>query len=308
MDLHKESSNRLLLAASSLPAEVIRRDPAPAEIRDLERVHNPRHIQMIRRLCSYGGRRYIDMDTYVTEDSFDVALLAVGSAMKAAELALQGENSFALIRPPGHHAEPDKAMGYCLFNNVGIAAANALQQVDRVAVIDWDLHHGNGTQKIFYPSDRVLFCSIHQSNLFPRSGWVDEVGTGRGKGFTLNAPIRKGSTIEDYSYIFQEVFQEAIHHFQPDLVIVSAGQDALTDDPVEGMRLCPTDFGILTRMVMEMVNQPIALVLEGGYGPSLGLAVREIFLALMGENYRFPEGNPRESTRKVAGQLRKFMI
>jgi len=139
------------------------------------------------------------MDTYVTGESFRVASLAAGASIAAVRCSLSGESCFALVRPPGHHAEPGRAMGYCLFNNAAVAAAWALDRVERVAIIDWDLHHGNGTQKIFYESDRVLFCSIHQANIFPWSGWIDEVGAGRGKGFSLNAPSQpaggSGTTI-----------------------------------------------------------------------------------------------------------------
>ena len=232
---------------------------------------------MIRELSACGGKRYIDMSTYVTQDSFEVARHAAGSAMLAVNRALMGEHSFALVRPPGHHAEPDRAMGFCLFNNAAVAAAYALQTVERVAIVDWDLHHGNGTQKIFYESDRVLYCSVHQVNIFPRTGWIDEIGEGRGKGFNLNAPIAGGCTIDDYAYVFREVFLEAIREFGPDIVIVSAGQDPLFDDPVGGMNLRPEDFGCLTGLLMDATSTPLALVLEGGYGPSLGLAVGEIF-------------------------------
>jgi acetoin utilization deacetylase AcuC-like enzyme len=199
-------------------------------------------------------------------------------------------------------------MGFCLFNNAAVAAAWALEKVDRVAIVDWDLHHGNGTQKVFYRNDRVLFCSIHQSNAFPGTGWIDEIGEGRGRGFSLNAPVLPGSTIDDYAYVFGEVFAEAISHFSPDLLIVSAGQDPLLDDPMEGMRLYPRDFAILTRILMEAHRNPLALVLEGGYGPSLGDAVAAVFDALQGNPVRMPFGDPRESTVKTVTQLKKVMI
>ena len=263
---------------------------------------------MIEEFSSYHGLHYIDMDTYVTENSYATALLAAGSSIRACSRALDGEHCFALIRPPGHHAEPDRAMGFCLFNNAAVAAAWALQTIDRVAIIDWDLHHGNGTQKIFYQSDRVLFCSIHQSNAFPGTGWIDEIGEGRGRGFTLNAPVLPGSTIDDYACVFSDVFAEALSHFSPDLLIISAGQDPLADDPMEGMRLFPRDFGVLTRILMEAQESPLALVLEGGYGPSLGEAVAAIFDALHGRPVKMPSGYPRQSTRKVVTHLKKVMI
>lgn len=308
MDLSRENRARIENAIARLPDSVLRYSPESASVEDLERVHDRRHIRMIEEFSSYGGLHYIDMDTYVTGDSFRTALFAAGSSIKACERALDGENCFALVRPPGHHAEPDRAMGFCLFNNAAVAAAWALEKVDRVAIIDWDLHHGNGTQKIFYRSDRVLFCSIHQNNAFPGTGWIDEVGGGRGKGFTLNAPLLPGSTIDDYALVFTEIFAETIAHFSPDLLIVSAGQDPLSDDPMEGMRLFPGDFATLTRILMEAHDNPLALVLEGGYGPSHGSAVAAVFYALEGKPVRMPFGDPRESTLKTVSLLKKVMF
>jgi len=306
---HDENSLRLTRALECIPPHINRRPVEEANYDDLARVHNPRHIRMIEELCAYGGRRYLDMDTYITEDSYKVALFAAGSSIAATRLALEGEHCFALIRPPGHHAEPDRAMGFCLFNNAAVAAAWALEQVDRVAIVDWDLHHGNGTQKIFYRSDRVLFCSIHQNNTFPWSGWIDEIGEGRGRGFNLNAPLPPGGGIGDYALIFSEVFSEAITHFHPDVVIVSAGQDPLDDDPKGGMRLSVSDFGVLTAMIRDVSPCPLALVLEGGYGPSLGAAIACILEVLNGNRpLDMPDVQARKSTRVIARLLKKVMI
>ncbi|MCQ8893335.1 MAG: histone deacetylase [Methanolinea sp.] len=307
---HEENSRRLLSVLSSIPPDIRRRPAEEADIEDIARVHDHRHIRMIEELCSYGGRRYLDMDTYVTGETFHVAALAVGSSIAAVRRALGGEHCFALIRPPGHHAEPDRAMGFCIFNNAAIAAAWALERVERVAIIDWDLHHGNGTQKIFYESDRVLFCSIHQSNIFPWTGWIDEVGSGRGRGFSLNAPLPAGGGIGDYVYIFSEVFSKALRHFEPDVVIVSAGQDPLHDDPKAGMRLFPEDFAILCSSIRQASPCPLALVLEGGYGPSAGKAIFHILDALRREDPPpIPSGLPvRESTKRVARFLKMVMV
>ena len=303
---HIESSARLRAVLAELPAGIPVHPPVPADRSDLERVHDPRHIRMIEELSAYGGRRYIDMDTYVTGDSFPVALLAAGTSIAAARLTLEGESSFALVRPPGHHAEPDRAMGFCLFNNAAIAAAWALEKVDRVAIVDWDLHHGNGTQKIFYRSDRVLFCSVHQSNIFPWTGWIDEIGEGRGKGFTLNAPLQAGAGIGDYRCVFTEIFGEALRHFRPGLVIVSAGQDPLGDDPKGGMRLRPRDFGELASILLESATRPLALVLEGGYGPSAGSAVAHVLEVLRGgEEPGRAEAPVRPATRRVVRLLKR---
>ncbi|MDI9633184.1 MAG: histone deacetylase [Methanolinea sp.] len=310
LGLHEENARRLQDALAAVPPHVRVYPPQPASFEDLARVHEERHIRMLEELCSYGGRRYLDLDTYVTEDSFRVATLAAGAAIGAVGRALGGEPCFALVRPPGHHAEPCRAMGYCLFNNAAVAAAWALERVERVAIVDWDLHHGNGTQKIFYGTDRVLFCSIHQADIFPWTGWIDEVGEGRGRGFTLNAPLPAGAGIADYHHVFSTVFCEALAHFEPDALIVSAGFDPLHDDPKGGMRLHPRDFAVLCSLLREAASCPPALVLEGGYGPSLGEAVRAV-LEILGsdEACPCPPGLvPRASTARIARLLRKVMF
>jgi acetoin utilization deacetylase AcuC-like enzyme len=251
------------------------------------------------------GTCFLDVNTYVTCHSFDAASYAAGSTFAAAERTLEGEHLFALVRPPGHHAEPDRAMGFCIFNNAAVAAAKALQSVDRVAILDWDLHHGNGTQTAFYGSDRVLYCSVHEENSFPKTGWVDEIGTGRGRGYTLNAPIAPGSTIADYALVFEEVFVPAITRFRPDVLIVSAGQDGLADDEHGRMNLEPDDYGVLAGMLIDGTDLPLALTLEGGYGPSIGEAIHAIFQALAGKRFEPVERPLNRGTRRVVDILKK---
>ena len=309
LESHDESCRRLREAASGIPQGIGTIEPVPAPVGDILRVHTPSHVRMIRELCSHGGVHYIDNNTYLTARSFEVASCAAGAAIEAANRAIDGEHCFALVRPPGHHAEPDRAMGYCLFNNAAIAVSAALDRVSRVAVIDWDLHHGNGTQKVFYNDDRVLFCSVHLGNSFPRTGWIDEIGAGAGKGFTINAPLRAGATIADYRAVFEQVFLPAIMRFRPDLLVVSAGQDPLSDDPHGGMQLVSGDFGTLTSLVKAAVPTPLALVLEGGYGPSHGAAVASIFSALKGEGPSCgpATGEPRRSTTEIIAALNKLV-
>ncbi len=308
MDNHDENSTRLKAALGGVPEGIPVIAPICAPESDLARVHTPSFINMIREFSSHGGQYFLDQNTYVDAETFIVASCAAGAAVEAVNRSIDGESCFAFVRPPGHHAEPDRAMGFCIFNNVAIAARAALDRVKKVAIIDWDLHHGNGTQKIFFADDDVLFCSIHQGNIFPHTGWVDEIGTGKGKGFTINAPLRAGSSIADYRFVFQEVFIPALEQFRPDTVIVSAGQDALFDDPKSGMLLFPPDFGILTAMLMKATDQPLALILEGGYGPSHGEAISQIFFSLKGSSDPSGDGEPRRTTQDIVGVLRKMRM
>jgi acetoin utilization deacetylase AcuC-like enzyme len=307
LDGHHESNARLIEAVLGIPGGVEVLSPRPAADSDLELVHTRDYVRMIRDLCSGGEKRYIDMNTYLTSDTFEVATFAAGAAMQAVERTGQGEHCFALVRPPGHHAEPDRAMGFCIFNNVAVAAANAVNSGRKVAIVDWDIHHGNGTQKIFYGTDKVLYCSVHHTDLFPGTGWIDEIGTGAGKGFTLNVPIRGGSTVTEYVYVFEQVIIPAIDRFLPDIIIVSAGLDPLADDPVGGMALVPADFGVLTGLLSAHVRIPLALVLEGGYGSSVRPSVHAIFRALQGDVPEYTRGTPRESTMRVVSQLKKLV-
>jgi acetoin utilization deacetylase AcuC-like enzyme len=280
---HPESEERIDQIQPSLPARMAR-IPAPlASMDDLLRVHHPEYVCRLQGLstqCRPGAVAYLDSDTYVTSGSWDAARGAAGAAITAAGEALAGQPAFAIVRPPGHHAGPMYGMGFCLLNNAAVAAAWALLRVARVAIIDWDVHHGNGTQHIFYDSDRVLYCSVHHAPSFPGTGSREEIGTGAGEGCTVNIPLPSGSGIDEYREAFDGVIIPKTEAFDPDLILISAGQDPLADDPLGEMRLKPPDFGMFTELVCSIAKKPPALVLEGGYGPSHGEGIAGILRVL----------------------------
>lgn len=304
---HLENHHRIFQAMQGVPTEVKRMTAPPAEIGQVLRIHRREYLEWLRSVTADASRpKMIDPDTYVTRHSCHVALDAAGAAIRAAEVALEGRSCFAFVRPPGHHAESGRAMGFCLLNNIAIAAAQVLEGIERVAIVDWDLHHGNGTQHAFYTHGRVMYCSVHDRFAFPCTGHAPETGERAGKGLIVNAPLLPGSTGGDYAAIFARIFAPVLARFDPDLLLISAGQDALKDDPLSSMRLRPEDYATLMGILLDALDLPVALVLEGGYGPSHGAAIRCIFRALM--NRRRPDaGHPmaRESTEEVISLLKE---
>jgi acetoin utilization deacetylase AcuC-like enzyme len=243
--------------------------PAPADRSDLARVHTSAHLD---RIAATAGRAtMLDPDTFTSPESHEIALLAAGAAMAAARHAREaGEPALALVRPPGHHAESDRVMGFCLYNNIAVAAA-ALRAdgVARVAIVDIDVHHGNGTQEIFYDDPSVLFISSHQFPYYPGTGAADETGQGQGLGFTLNLPLEAGATDADYQRVYETQVVPALTAFKPDVILVSAGYDAHERDPLAGMRVTTEGFrrlvGALDDAAKTLCRRRMALITEGGY-------------------------------------------
>ena len=241
--------------------------PRAATTGELALAHDPAYVEQI--IATKGQAVMLDPDTFTSPESVEVALFAAGAAIQAAEHATdRREPAFALVRPPGHHAERNRAMGFCLFNNAAVAAAVMLQRgLSRIAIVDIDVHHGNGTQWIFYGDPRVLYVSTHQYPFYPGTGAADEVGTGKGKGFTVNIPLEAGGTDADYTLAYRTIVAPVLDEYAPELVLVSAGYDAHEHDPLASMRMSSAGFGAIVRIVRDaaLAHGQLALTTEGGY-------------------------------------------
>lgn len=293
----------------------------PAREEQILAVHDETLWRQVQRLSSQGGGR-IDADTYVNAFSFDAACHAAGAALAAVSAAIAGaEAAVALGRPPGHHATPHRAMGFCLFNHVAIAARDAILShgLERVLILDWDVHHGNGTQDAFYEDPQVCFLSIHQFPFYPGTGHWEQQGRGEGMGSTLNVPLQAGYGDESYLFLFESLIEPAIATFRPQLILLSAGFDAHWRDPLAGMHLTVTGYHRMAerlRAAAAEVAAPIAVILEGGYdldaiahgmyATLLGLLGRPLLADPLGTGPAFHEPDVRPLVERIRSQHALF--
>jgi acetoin utilization deacetylase AcuC-like enzyme len=289
---HPERPERLAAARAAVKRAGVRVQPVPvrrATREELERVHTARYLEEFERL--EGERGQLDPDTYLAPESVVAAERAAGGAVALVDAMMRGEFSkgAALLRPPGHHARPDRAMGFCLLNNIAVAAAHALAHgARRVAIVDWDVHHGNGTQEMFFGDPRILYVSLHQWPFYPGTGNASEIGAGEGNGYTINVPLSSGAGGGDYAAAFDRVVLPIVEAYAPEVVLVSAGFDAHHDDPLAGMKLDASDYGWMTAALARIADKSaggkLALLLEGGYDlPALEASLSEALAALAGE-------------------------
>ncbi|MEW6595349.1 MAG: histone deacetylase [Thermodesulfobacteriota bacterium] len=312
---HVESPDRLraiyqALDGAALRARLLFPDFGPAGEEVLSLNHTPGHIARVK---ATSGKPFevLDPDTHTSPRSYEAACLAAGAVVTAVGMVVKGEidNACALVRPPGHHAEADHTSGFCLFNNVAVAAHYGLKHLglQRILIVDWDIHHGNGTQHSFYDTDQVLYFSTHQYPYFPGSGAVSETGRGRGEGYTVNVPLQGGQDDFAFARIFNELLVPVARQYRPECIIISAGYDIYAGDPLGTMGVTPAGFGYLTRVMVELAEElcqgRLVLALEGGYSfEGLAAGVLASVAELTGEGGM--AGERLDAFRRAAAPLR----
>jgi len=319
---HPENAKRLKVMMEALKSSHVIDDgkcktfePDPAREEDVELVHHPDYIKLVQRVSSTGGGLLDLGDTEVSPESYEVALYAVGGGLKAVDLVLakKVENAFAFVRPPGHHAGPYTASGFCIFNNIAIAAEYLLRRFnfERVLILDIDAHHGNGTQEVFYGTDKVLFISLHQDPRgFPGTGFLDEIGEKDGLGYTVNFPFPFRTGDEPYEKAFIEVITPIVRQYKPQFMLVSAGFDGHFSDTVASLALTVKGYVKTFRHIMEysrMCEGKLAVLLEGGYSLSV---IGKLAVGTVSEMAGFPFVSPDESPqadKKVIKQAEKIV-
>ncbi|MEM2540143.1 MAG: histone deacetylase [Candidatus Methanomethylicia archaeon] len=317
---HPESPKRLRDALESLresgllfsgSVEIVK--PRKASIDEIKLVHSSDYIDLVRRIAERGGGA-LDSDTVVSKDSWNAALFAAGGLLEACRLIVEGKlsNAFALVRPPGHHvgfngaALTAPSAGFCIFNNVAISASKLLREgFSKIAIVDVDCHHGNGTQEIFYNTSKVLFISTHQDprTLYPGTGYIDEVGEGDGEGYNINIPLPPGTGDDVYMMVFDTVVVPILKQYEPEFILVSTGFDAHSGDPITNMNLSAHGYRYAFNKILNVASETcsgrVAAVLEGGYGYGLKISIVAVIAEMAGLMYEVGEGLTNSSKRAL---------
>jgi acetoin utilization deacetylase AcuC-like enzyme len=319
---HPESPERLREIYQMLEEEEMRGrslgkvKPRPATREEIELVHAPAYIDLVASTAGKSSVR-LDMDTSTCAKSYETALLAAGGLLELIKVVMQGKfnNGFALVRPPGHHAEKDRAMGFCLFNNIAIGARYALQNfsLQRILIVDWDVHHGNGTQNSFYEDPQVLYFSAHRYGFFyPGTGGATEVGKGKGEGFTVNVPLSTAASDTDYGNVFEKLLKPIALEYQPQLILVSAGFDTHYNDPLGGMDVSEKGYARMTQILMEIAGATaqgkLVLTLEGGYNVTSQRRSVKAVLEELSQALPLEKGDLLERERADFPQIEPFIL
>ncbi len=317
---HPESAERLSsimrkLEETDITKQMKRIVPVKASKEQIAYVHADAYMKKAEAICK-GGGGMLDSDTPLCRDTYEIALLSAGGLINAVAEVMDESNNlrhiFALIRPPGHHATPNKGMGFCIFNNIAIAAEHLKRKygIKRILIADWDVHHGNGTQEVFFDDPSVLYFSIHQYPHYPGTGWIDEVGKGEGEGFTVNVPLPAGTDDAGYLYALNNILVPIAMEFCPEFVLVSAGFDAHVADPLASMSVTSPGFGLFTDVIKEIAEKNskgrIVMALEGGYNlDATAESVLSVFNSLLSNRGEIKEGAVSKSVRKRVEEIKK---